>query len=461
MLKKIEQFIDKWDMISENDRVIAGVSGGADSVALFMILDALREKKKFTMHVVHVNHGIRGVQADADEAYVRKLCEEHGVPLSSVHVDVPAYAKEHRISEEEAGREVRRAAFQSALKQYDGNKIALAHHQEDNAETFFLNLARGSRLKGLGGIYPVKGEYIRPLLCVGRKEIEQFLNEKNISYCMDLTNLEDTYMRNRVRNHVIPYFREKINEKTVEHMNETMAYLRQVQAYLETEEKSAYEEIAEYRTDGILLREEPLRGRAELIQNMVIRRALAEVGGREKDLEENHVLAVAGLLQKQTGKKLDLPYEMTARRIYKGILIMGTRKAEQVLPEQKVVLEDGAQWEFHGIKFRCRVFSKPEGEVIVPKKPFTKWFDYDIMKNNVSIRTRKSGDRIVIDEDGHSKKLKSYYIDEKIPSDERDQIPVLADEHDILWVVGYRQSKKYQITKETKTIIEIVADGGK
>lgn len=461
MLKKVEQFIDKWDMLSEKDCVIVGVSGGADSVALFLILNSLRARRNFTIHVVHVNHGIRGSQADADEAYVQKLCEELGVPVSSVRADVPLYAKEHKISEEEAGREVRRSAFQDALKQYGGTKIALAHHQEDNAETFFLNLARGSRLKGLGGIYPVKGEYIRPLLCVGRKEIEQYLKEKNISYCMDLTNLEDTYMRNRVRNHVIPYFQEQINEKTVEHMNATMKYLRDVQEYLDTEKERAYEAIVEHQTEGVLLRETPFRENAELIRNMVIRRVLAEVGGKEKDLEEVHVFAVAELLEKQTGKKLDLPYGMQAKRSYEGIVVAISKYEEQTLPELRVVLEDGAKWEYAGKHFLCKVFPRPEGDVIVPKKSFTKWFDYDIMERNISIRTRKPGDRIVIDAEGHSKKLKSYYVDEKISSEERDRIPVMADADEIMWVIGYRQSKKYQITEETKTIVEIVVDGGK
>ena len=244
MQKKVEKFIDKWNMLSENDVVIVGVSGGADSVALLLVLDELRKKRNISMHIVHVNHGIRGEAADQDERYVQKLCEERELSFESVRVNVPAYVKEQKVSEEEAGRELRRKAFQNAMKSHNGTKIALAHHQEDNAETFFLNLARGSKLKGLGGIYPVKGEYIRPLLCVERKEIEAFLKERNVKYCMDATNLEDTYMRNRIRNHVIPYFHDHINGKTVEHMNAAMEYLREVQKYLEQQHEQAYEENA-------------------------------------------------------------------------------------------------------------------------------------------------------------------------------------------------------------------------
>ena len=461
MERKVEQFIDQWEMLSKNDVVITGVSGGADSVALLLILDELRKKRNFSVHVVHVNHGIRGEDADHDERYVKILCEKRGLSFSCVQVDVPAYARERKLSEEEAGREVRRNAFWDAMKEYHGTKIALAHHQEDNAETFFLNLARGSKLKGLGGISPVNGVYIRPLLCVGRKEIETFLEERNVKYCMDATNLEDTYMRNRIRNHVLPYFRDHINDKTVEHVNAAMEYLREVQGYLEEQQQIAYEAIVSKEKNAIVLKEEPFGKTPEIIRKMVIRCALAEMAGREKDLEETHIHAVALLMQKQTGRRLDLPYGLTAKRSYEGIVIGRKTKileAENIL---EITLKDGACWKYEDKTISCRIFEKPEGEVFVPKKTFTKWFDYDIIKRNVSVRTRRPGDKIVIDADHHSKKLKSFYIDEKIPSEKRDHIPVLAIDKDILWVIGYRQSKNYQVTKETKTIVEIVVNGGK
>ena len=461
MLRKVEQFIDQWEMLSENDVVIVGVSGGADSVALLLILDELRKNRKFSIHVVHVNHGIRGADAAHDESYVQQLCEARGISFSCVRVDVPVYAKEQKISEEEAGREVRRNAFQKAMKDYNGTKIALAHHQEDNAETFFLNLARGSKLKGLGGIYPVKGEYIRPLLCVGRKEIETFLEERNVKYCMDATNLEDTYMRNRIRNHVLPYFRDHINDKTVEHVNAAMEYLREVQGYLEEQQQIAYEAIVSKEKNAIVLKKEPFGKTPEIIRKMVIRCALAEMAGREKDLEETHIHAVAQLMQKQTGRRLDLPYGLTAKRSYEGIVIGRKTKVPEAENILEITLKDGACWKYEDKTISCRIFEKPEGEVFVPKKTFTKWFDYDIIKGNVSVRTRRPGDKIVIDADHHSKKLKSFYIDEKIPSEKRNHIPVLAIDKDILWVIGYRQSKNYQVTKETKTIVEIVVNGGK
>ena len=195
MLNRIKKFMEKWHMLTAGDTVIAGVSGGADSMCLLFVLEELRKSMEFDLVIVHVNHGIRGEAADADEEYVRDICRKLGLTCEVFHVNVPEYARKEKLSEEEAGRELRRKAFRETAIKYGGTRIALAHHQDDNAETFFLHLARGSKMKGLGGICPVKGDYIRPLLCVNRMEIEEFLEKKGILYCMDATNLEDTYKK--------------------------------------------------------------------------------------------------------------------------------------------------------------------------------------------------------------------------------------------------------------------------
>ena len=169
MLEKVENYIRQWKMLEKGDKVVVGLSGGADSVCLFLILEELRKKIGFEILAVHVNHGIRGEEAKADEEFVKTLCEKKEIPCRSVSVDIPKMAVEYRMSEEEAGRTARRKIFEQAAEEWGGTRIALAHHQDDNAETFFLHLARGSGLRGLGGIYPVNGMYIRPLLLRGEK----------------------------------------------------------------------------------------------------------------------------------------------------------------------------------------------------------------------------------------------------------------------------------------------------
>ena len=203
--------------------------------------------------VVHIHHGIRGDSADADERYVKALCRQLGVRYLAFHENVEQYAKEQGLTLEEAGRNIRRQIFEKVCKEKNGTKIALAHHQNDNAETLLWNLSRGCGLRGLGGISPAEGDtvrYIRPLLCVQRCEIEAFLQEKGISYCTDETNLEDHYTRNRIRNHVIPYLEQEVNPQAVMHMSETMEQMRAVWAFMEQEVQKCRERYVEKRPCG-------------------------------------------------------------------------------------------------------------------------------------------------------------------------------------------------------------------
>lgn len=462
MQKRIEEFVEKWKMLSKGDVVIAGVSGGADSVCLLLVLDEMKKSMGFELVAVHVNHGIRGAAADADEAFVKRICAERKIPCEAFRMDVRGFAREQKLSEEEAGREMRKNAFEQALVKYGGTRIALAHHMEDNAETFFLHLARGSRLKGLGGIYPVNGKYIRPLLCVSRKDIEEYLAKRNIQYCMDITNLEDTYTRNRIRNHVIPYFREQINARTVEHVNSAMEQLREIQCYLERRMQEACRECVCGQDGGFLIKCEEFGRQEELIQGMVVRHVLVQTAGREKDLEHIHVESVKELMGKQTGRTVDLPYGMRAVRTYEGVKISSGKADADDGPEGILLDFEASEGEtyFGEWKVSYRIFEKPEECAEVPKKKYTKWFDYDIIKHNVGVRTRRAGDRIVVGSRGESQKLKSYFVNEKIPAGKRDKIPLIVEDDRVLWIVGYRQSKAYQVTEQTATIIEITMVNG-
>lgn len=470
MQKKVEDYINRWNMLVHGDTVIVGLSGGADSVCLFFLLKELSVKMGIRLIAVHVNHGLRGKEADADETYVRTLCKNNSIPLECYHIDVSALASAKKLSAEEAGRIARRRAFEETLEKYRAAKIALAHHQDDNAETFLLHAARGSRLKGLGGIYPVNGKYIRPLLCVSRKEIEGYLEEKGIDYCIDASNKENIYTRNRIRNHVLPYFVEYINPQTVQHLNSAMEQLREIQGFMERETARAVNACVVWENDAALVVEEQIQREDPLIQSMIVYRTLVKVCGREKDLEEKHVDMVLDLFKKQTGRSIDLPYRMRALRTYEGIRLSGkSDKAENKLCEKtqeevEIILpvkeqSEGSVWA-GGTCISWKVLSDFEQGQRIPKKTYTKWFDYDIIDKDISVRTRRAGDRIVIDSRGNTQKLKSYFINEKIPVTKRESILLIAEGSDILWITGYRQSKAYQVTARTNTILEIKINGG-
>lgn len=462
MLKKVENYIRQWKMLEKGDKVVVGLSGGADSVCLFLILEELRKKIGFEMLAVHVNHGIRGEEAKADEEFVKTLCEKKEIPCRSVSVDIPKMAVEYRMSEEEAGRTARREIFEQAAEEWGGTRIALAHHQDDNAETFFLHLARGSGLRGLGGIYPVNGMYIRPLLCVGRKEIEDYLKGREMPYCIDATNMEDAYMRNRIRNHVIPYFKENINEKTVEHMNRSMDQLREIWDYMERQTEGAYQICTDQNGEKICIHADAYHRQERLIRKMILRKALALVAEHEKDLEQVHVEKLEGLFEKQVGKRLDLPYGVCACRTYEGIELKRKKKDTELAEEEKNLdlQQVSGKITYGKWEISYRIFGKEECRCQIPKKTYTKWFDYGIIKQSVAVRTRRAGDFIVIDESGGRQKLKSYFINKKIPAAERAGIPLIAEGSEILWIVGCRQSKAYQVTEQTTKILEITINGG-
>lgn len=454
MDQKVRKYVQDLHMIEKTDRVVAGVSGGADSICLLFVLLELQKELEFSLLAVHVNHQIRGETADADQAYVEAVCKEQGVELVVCREDVPKYAKVHKLTEEEAGREVRRAVFLRQMEEWGGTKIALAHHKNDNAETLIFHLCRGTGLAGLAGIAPVDGPWIHPLLCVERREIESYLEKRGISYCTDETNLDIHYTRNRIRREILPYLEQYINRESVSHMARTMEEMTGVKDYVEREVERYTGQCTSEDSEGVLIGGEGYEKVPEELRGYVLHRILCETAGRKKDIEAVHVEALKGLFDLQTGRKIDLPYGITARRCYEGVAVIkdkgaaGTESSdgEEAVPEKLYVM---------------RVFEyEPEQETF-PEKNYTKWFDYDIIKNTVKIRHRQPGDYITINDAGGTQKLKQYFINEKIPQELRDRIWLVADGSHILWIVGYRQNQAYQITDRTKQVLEITFNGGK
>lgn len=447
MYQKVKAYVKKWHMLQKEDSVIAGISGGADSVCLLFMLLKLQKELGFALMAVHVNHGIRGAEAERDEAYVKRLCRQWNVRLKVYWENVPAYAKEHGMTEEEAGRDIRRTCFCKVLKEWGGTKIALAHHENDNVETLLWNLCRGTGIRGLGGIAPVNDVWIRPLLCVKRREIESYLKKRGISYCTDTTNADRRYMRNRIRMDVIPYLEDCVNTESVSHMGKTMERMYELEQYILEEVGQYKESCTGWKNGRRIIRQTEYTKIPKALRDNVLHEILCETAGRRKDIEEVHVQMLRDLFTKQVGKRIDLPYGVTAIRTYEGV------RFEKNIPEASYAGDENEL-------FSIRVFDREPGNVTFPEKIYTKWFDYDIIKNTVKIRHRIAGDSIVINRYGGRKKLKQYFTDQKVPQEDRDKIWIAADGDEVLWIVGYRQSQKYQITEKTTKILEIQYYGG-
>lgn len=474
MIQKIREFIKRHRMILPGDTVIAGVSGGADSVCLLFVLLELQKEITFTLAVVHVNHQIR-VEAGKDAKYVQDICEAYRIPFHLEEQDVKSYAKKQRISEEEAGREIRYNAFYKILRSYTkgkGGKIAVAHTQNDLSETVLFHLFRGSGIKGLAGIPPVRDCIVRPLLCVDRESIESFLKDKNITFCIDSTNEEDTYTRNKIRHHILPYAVNTICSESIEHIGEAAELLREADDYFNQEVLRIWEKNIKVREDkSLMIRESFIGEEPPILQKYTIKQAIAYVADSQKDITQAHVRDVLELFSKQVGKQISLPYHLVAVRGYKDVTIQNDQKEDhtnQVLPVGEIVLSGDDQeyfWEAEGFEGSMGVHVKCEYLIAenvenITKKAYTKWLDCDRIKKCVTLRTRKSGDYIIINEQGHKKSIKEYMIHEKIPKEERNRILLVAEDHHIMWIVGYRISYHYRVTKQTKRILKLQVRGG-
>ena len=459
MEKRVMAYIDKNHMLEKKDKVIVGVSGGADSVCLLFMLNTFKRRYDISVYAVHVNHCIRGAEADEDEQFVRKLCERLGVAVSIYKYDVPALSAEKGISEEEMGRIVRYEAFRDARSKYSANKIATAHHMDDNAETMLFNLFRGTGLRGLAGIPPVRNEIIRPLMCLDRAEIEAYLDYKGEAYRMDSTNLCDDYTRNRIRHNILPYARETIVNSLSKHMADTAAQLRLADDYLKAQAKKAAINLVQYEKYAVLIDKKKFAAQHPALKGYII----ADIWNTENKecpaLGRRHLDIISALADEPAGKSADLPGGYKAISTYGYIVIYNlndhTEKNGEIVEAKipgNVHLGNGE----HVFSFKKEKFT---GEFKkISKATYTKCFDYDKINSHPVLRTRMKNDYIVINSDNEKQSLNRYFINQKIPAQVRDRILLLADGNKIIWVVGFRISEDVKITEATKTMLIVTRE---
>lgn len=461
MLVKVRNYITENEMIRPGEVVVAGVSGGGDSMTMLSLLRELQEKMGFSLCAVHVHHGIRGKEADRDCILVEKQCETWGIRCITYHYDVPRLSKEWKMGHEETGRLVRREAFEktAALYRKEGRtvRIALAHNQEDLAETMLHNLARGTGLRGLSTMRPVSGEIIRPILCLGRKEIAHYLKENHLPSIVDSSNLSDDYTRNKIRHHILPVLEEEINPQAAAHMAETALRLAQAEDYLAGKGRELLAQ--QRREEGGYLLTKGFFQVDKILSVYALQQAFENLAGRRKDITAVHLEQVLVLGDMQVGRRICLPYELFAQKTYEGVFL---GKISQDLWERKentdfsdksweILIPGSTECPLGGID--AKIFAW-EGQKI-EEKTYTKWLDYDKIIGSLCIRTRREGDTLIVNAAGNKKKLNRCMIDGKIPREMRDGIPLIACGKEVLWMVGYRISEKYKINADTKQVLQL------
>ena len=457
LVEKVSEYMQQNHMVEDGQKFVLGVSGGADSMGLFWIMAELSERFHLSLAVVHVNHGLRGKAADDDQSFVEKVCRDQGVPCYSFHVDLARFAQKEAMSQEEAGRYYRYQCFEKVRKEISAQRIGVAHQQNDASETVLFNLFRGTGLRGLAGIPPVRDVIIRPLLCASRQEIENYLIERQLKWQTDETNLGDAYTRNKIRHHIIPYAEANINPAAGQHIQETAGLLKDVADYLDRQGEAAFDRCAQIgKAPSCGISEAAFRECDVVIQREVIRRAISVIAGQLKDVDREHVERVRLLMDKYVGRCCQLPYQLRAVRTYEGITIKKEQEGEEKRKQEALCIDVKVpgRYPLPGPEMEIELTLKEacQNEEI-PINRYTKWFDYDKIKNSLTIRTRENGDFITLDSQGHRKLLKRWMIDEKIPREDREHLLILADGSHVLWIMGHRISDNYKVTNETKRVL--------
>ncbi len=466
LMGRVRRTIKEYDMISRGDRVIVGVSGGADSVCLLAALRECGKEEGFSLTAVHVEHGLRGEESLDDAAFVEQLCRQWEIPCRVEHIPVKERALASGQTLEEAGREARYQVFEKWRKKLGARRIAVAHNENDQAETVLLNLARGSGLRGMGGIRPVRDRIIRPLLFLSREEIEDWLRQQKIPWRVDATNLTADYTRNKLRLQGLPWLEREINTGAVRHLASAAFHLQRAEEFLERQAKRLFDTCARREGPGgpLVLSLSGLLDEEEVMQEYVLRMAMACVLGERglKDYGEVHIRQMMRLCRMDCGRRMDFPGGLRAWR-RRGELVLEAGKPPERRrampgenPEQEICRITGnGSYTFQGHRFQVRRLSKEEAPCCFPEKKYTKWLAYDTITDNICLRTRRTGDYLIVNREGGRKKLKDYLIDRKIPREERDRVILLAQGSHILWVVGWRISEDAKVAADTKRLIEI------
>lgn len=451
MIDAVRRYITEYGMISPGDEVVIGLSGGADSVCLFLNLTEYKKEVDFEIKAVHINHMIRE-EAPKDAEFAGDLCKKYNIPFFLFEEPIEKIAKEEGISTEEAGRKVRYERFEQVLDNPKG-KIAVAHNSNDVAETVLFNMFRGTGLEGLSSIEPVNGRIIRPLLGVSRAEIEDYLRQKEQSFVTDKTNLTDMYARNKIRNTILPYAEKEIVTGATAHISALSEKMRQVRHFIEAETLKCFDTVAKEKQDSIEIDVWGFEELDELMKRQVLLLSMEKLTPHRKDICESHIEQILDIFGKNGEKRVSLPYNLEAIKQYDCLHIR--RKSDNKPSQTEVCIIGEGEYNLgNGHSLRVRLFPY-DGITKVSENPYTKWFDYDRIVNCVKVRNRLAGDYLTINDRLDRKSIKDYMMDVKIPKEERDGILLIADGSHVMWTIGHRISWEYKVTEKTKQIMEI------
>lgn len=454
--RKVRETISRYHMVRAGERVAVGVSGGPDSMACLHALLDLKEELELELVVIHINHGLRGTEAEGEERFVAEEAARLGLPFRARRIEVGRGGGGRSL--QMRAREARLKAFGEEVKRLGADRLALGHTADDQAETVLLRLLEGTGLRGLSAMAPVReGWIIRPLIERTRQEVEGFLERRGVPFCQDPTNLKPIYTRNRLRLELLPLLKQKYNPALISALCRLAALAREDEEYLTG---IAWEKLEALGTrgSGLELELESLLALPQALMGRVLREAIRELKGNLQGISWRHVQSLKRLISSVGPSKcISLPGGLRAERSY-GRLRLLMPRAEGAL--EALTLNLSGESRFGPWLFRCRRLKAEEEDAKPrPGMPMTAWLDAQSAGGELLLRTRRPGDRFRPLGVGGGKKLKDFLIDLKVPPSQREELPLVVGKNGVLWVVGYRISHEVRLTEESREVLRIDAEG--
>ena len=451
---KVVATMTKHSMLSGGEKVLVGLSGGPDSVCLLSILNSGRERFMLEISAAYIDHGLRPRETGKEIEFCRSLCQRLNVPFYTKAVDVKSYARDRKMNMQEAARQLRYGAFEEISHDIGADKIALGHTANDQAETLLMRLFRGSGPTGLSGIPPVRKNIIRPLIETGRGEIEKFLEDEKTEYITDSSNLKKSYLRNRIRLSFVPMLRE-YNPDIIETLSKTAAIFRDEEKYFEIIATKTLMKLISRKTDSrIELFLAPLEIMDKAIMRRVLRRVIDETKGL-RGISFIHIEDIIDLVKSgDSGDRIYLPKGIKAIKEYSTLILTSeppvTLGTYSLTVPGEVILKEA------GILIKSSLGTGTEIQTAGIRKAHwvdSALFDADKLASPLVMRPRKDGDFFYPAGFGRRKKIQDFFVDEKVPRDERDRVPLVISGNDIIWVVGYRGDDRFKVGEGTEKVV--------
>ena len=440
MLQTFIKYIASHQLATQDDHILLAISGGADSVAM---LD-LFAKAEYNFAIAHANFHLRGDDSNRDEAFVRSLAKKYGVDIFVKSFDTKSYAAEKHISIEMAARELRYAEFERIMNQHGFDSTAVAHHIDDAIETFMLNLLRGSGISGLTGMHPKNGRIIRPMLCFTRQEIEDYIKNNGLEYVTDVTNFENEFSRNKIRNCVVPYF-EQINPSFRNSFADTFKYMQQVKEIY-------FEEIERQRSVATISEPDNLKIDIDQLLQYPHREAFMFEILRQYGFNKKQVQQIGHSLSGESGKTFSSPSHQLLKDRKYLIINKLNQAAASPLFIQKSDIDKGVFY-WGDYKFEFEICDNANINLKCGSE--TSFFDYDKLTFPLEIRHWHNGDTIVPFGRKQPKKLSDIFIDHKLSVVDKERTAILCSGGNIIWAVGLRAAETCKVTSETVRILRI------